>query len=1388
MSHRLATFCAVTEDSTADAAPERWRLERAGIINVYQYGNEVLDFGGGRLLLRGVNGSGKSTAMNMLLPFLLTARQRDIDAAQDQRGPLRSWMLEGRDDPQPVGYLWIEYRRGGEFFACGCGIRANRQADNVTTWWFATSQRPGIDIDLVTDGVALSADALRDRLGGDPVFRERDRRDYRRLIEQRLFGGAGLDQHIRLIDKVRNPRVGDRIDRDLPDDLMDALPQLSDRALTDAAAPLDDLDEHRRNVAALERTVSTLGSLLERYRAYCAADLRVRVADARRLLAEHQRSRRAAAKLHTQAGDTDAEVQRIDEEIAESESRVRRLRSEVSAVEESRAYQDGRQLDALRDLVERLVRQANDAQRRLGRADEVIVGATSELDAAQRRSHDDLGHLNEGLSHAAQIAERCGLAERPPPALGLRRSAIDGVDAVAPEPFDATDARRRLEGVEAAARQRRGDIGAVSAAQDRRDEAEARLDSARSALESAAEAHEQAAERCALLEASRADAMREWTARIEQWNDDSARLCDDAASPTAVADDAATAASAPQTRSDLQTRLTGSIEAAIATQSDRAAASAHLRSEARAAVEEQQAVLDELMGRAEPQPPRLGWQSPAVYCLADVVDFAAEVESADRVGLEAAMEASGLLSARPASADTLELATGELIVVDAEPAEHPLSRMLAVTVPSRLGGEVDERLIARLLASVNCERANGSGRQPDRAGNRGTDARTAVAAVSTDGSFRLGTLAGRHHKERAEHIGAAARLEALDRARELARGELERRAAETARLDELHADQRRLLIALQEHRNAFPSSTALDRAESAVETAAAELAHAETRRQAAADQAGQAEQAALGTEEELYRIAAAHALPRNRSSLREVTVRLAELDRYCAECASHLTTLRRSVSEWDRLADRLRLALAERDEAARALASATADRDEQQARLDMLTETVGAEYERVRAQRDRLKAELDDMDSDLPRLRERRDAAVGEQARLRAEADAAARAAGAAEAQCDAYRTEFEDVLGTRGYLDAVADGDEVEMPAAGAVGHTGLAAVADGAERLVGAGVEAGSPPETVSADGVRQSLRRQRDALGGGWDAYDFQPDPTRPLRIEVSGPLAASSTLAEARHGAAAQLRQTAGLLDRKQTDALRQLLQGLIATEIAQKMHGAKRLIDLMNQRLSSVATAHRVGVRLRWRRSPELDQSTSRMVELLAKQPDLRTPDENDAVRAALSERLEEARADEPDASYRQLIAQTLDYKQWHDLDVMVTRPEAAEARLTKRTPLSEGEKKLVTYLPLFVAVAASCDAMAESQAGSHGDQPGIARFVLLDDAFAKVSADNHAALFGLLVALDLDFIATSERLWGDHATLPELSIVEIVRDPTLRTILLDRYIWQGHATEQVAAA
>ena len=63
----------------------RWVLHRAGIINVWQYDRTELSFAGGRVLLRGKNGAGKSKALEVLLPFLLDADTRAMDATGRDR-------------------------------------------------------------------------------------------------------------------------------------------------------------------------------------------------------------------------------------------------------------------------------------------------------------------------------------------------------------------------------------------------------------------------------------------------------------------------------------------------------------------------------------------------------------------------------------------------------------------------------------------------------------------------------------------------------------------------------------------------------------------------------------------------------------------------------------------------------------------------------------------------------------------------------------------------------------------------------------------------------------------------------------------------------------------------------------------------------------------------------------------------------------------------------------------------------------------------------------------------------------------------------------------------------------------------------------------------------
>ncbi|MGF1599139.1 MAG: hypothetical protein ACFCVK_19850 [Acidimicrobiales bacterium] len=124
----------------------------------------------------------------------------------------------------------------------------------MTVWWFITPRRPGIDVNLVEARTPRSVDSLRDALGPESrVFTRDQRGEYRAELRSRLYGGADLSQHIRLLHVLRNSTVGDRIDADLDRYLNEALPQLSERAIDDAAQPLEDLEEHRSRIVHEER-------------------------------------------------------------------------------------------------------------------------------------------------------------------------------------------------------------------------------------------------------------------------------------------------------------------------------------------------------------------------------------------------------------------------------------------------------------------------------------------------------------------------------------------------------------------------------------------------------------------------------------------------------------------------------------------------------------------------------------------------------------------------------------------------------------------------------------------------------------------------------------------------------------------------------------------------------------------------------------------------------------------------------------------------------------------------------------------------------------------------------------------------------------------------------
>ena len=1331
---------------------DRWRLNRAGITNVYQYADETLHFGGGRLLLRGVNGSGKSTAMNMLLPFLLDADVRRIDAAGEQSSVLRSWMLTGRDELQPVGYLWIEFERDGAddaegamHLVCGCGIRANRSSDRVNTWWFITDRRPGVDLALVEARVPLSVEALRAELGHHAVFADTQRSAYRQAVRERLFGGRELDQHFRLLHVVRSPRVGDRIDSELPDYLNDALPQLSETALDDAAQPLEDLDEHRRNVHELTRTANALEALAEVYRAYAATDLRGRAEHLVTLSDDVTRAAQTARRAGRDAEEAAAALVAARLHADQLGLDEARLREEIAALEASPAYQEGHLLDDLRRHVADLQTALAAAQQRVVRSTAKVATAEAALHHATVTVEADVATVTAGLSDLAAAAAGLRFAARPPDAPTFQDSGV----------LDLAPQRIGLAQVRAARQQRQVDVDELDAAL-RRVEACA-TECERSERELSRRLDEQAAAGRRLEEARLrlAETVAEWRLALHAWITRVDEL-DPEREVTELDPAIVDVADLLDRRAEVAAALTRAVDRLVDHHGEqRAQLTAKRRAEV-AAADQLEAELEQLANRTHPVPPAAPWQRhQRGPVLADLIDFADHVSENARRGLEGAMEAAGLLGAEVLADGTLQLSDGELVVVAGDPVSSPLSRLLVPVVPDDAMGAVPG--ISEIVAILD---------------GLGTDLAAGATAtvVATDGRFRIGALSGRHLKAEAEHIGVTARRAAIERRRvQLATELAELRAdIERTELDIAAADA--VIAAIRGARTALPRPDQVTEAAQHAALADAQLAAAAERTDEARRRARSAEVALGDATTAMERTAFTHQLPTDAAALASVRGELLAAAATCDGIDNSLVLLARSHEARLGQVASYGEAVAELERTTSEAAAATETVEPQAMRLATLEDSIGVAYAEILLAVATSTADLTRVRRESSVALAATEEAIATETRLSVVAESALGDHEASAQRCVAAISPLRRALEVPGLLDAAA-----------ATGANLPAVEADpaGARTLAEALLVCVAAPERlgVGADNVRQSLRARRDQLGAGWDAEDLQPDPALPLAVQVTGP-SGRLPLAPASKRVRAQLDQQTGLLTAKQDQALRNLLQGLVAREVAEKMHAARELVQLMNRQLDRVTTAHGIGARLTWKRRNDLDEGLAGMIELLAMPPDLRTQEHDTQLAAALSQRLEGGRQLDPERRYRDLIAEVLDYRGWHEMSVIVRRPGRGDEKLTRRTPLSEGEKKIVSYLPLFAAVAASYDAIGETE-------PATPRFVLLDDAFAKVSEDNHAQLFGLLVQLDLDFIATSERLWGTHGTVPELAITEVLRDAELGVIVLEHSRWDG-ATRSVS--
>lgn len=1346
----------------------RWQPLRLGLVELFHYDSEEFWFRDGHLLLRGNNGTGKSKVLSLTLPLLFDAQIKPSRVEPDgDAGKKMAWnLLLGRHERR-MGYAWVEFARVGEdgqhhYLTLGCGLSAAAARAQVDSWFFVLDeQRIGQDLWLMSPTrVVLTRERLRETLqgGGGQVFDTATA--YRRAVDERLFH-LGAARYAALMDtliQLRQPQLSKKPDEaNLSHALTEALPPMSTELLADVADALNQLEEYRRELEEYEALERAVGQFNQRYQRYAATQARRQARALRSAQTGFDNASRELSEARTALLTAQGQEAQARHAQQQAESTLAAHRTRLEELQGDPAMADAKTLEKADTDARQRLTEAEAARKAQQTQQARHEHEQQHLHARNRRAEQTSRALAESRQEAAQAAERAGLVPR------YSASPLAAGDVSALEPLALDTARQDLR---QAVTHRREQLDALlqrCAEADRAGQAHAHAQALRDERSDEAEA--------AAARREQADAAvdQQGQALLEAWQRhfDGLRQLQPQGSTEALAA-LGTWTLSLQGDNPARAALHHAQQATSLRLAQRQAA---LQAEQQALTQEQ-AALHEERARLEqgedaaPPPPHWrgdhGRSGRTGAPLWQLVDFAPETPAEHRPGLEAALQASGLLDAWVTPDGGLLGAEGTPWPDDAQwlarPRQSPsLAAWLQPAVTANEApAPVAPDLLLRLLEGVAC----GPVDQP-----------SAEAWLAPDGRFRMGALAGAWHKPSADFIGYAARAAARSR----------RLADISLRLDELGQASTRLQqavaqlgadqsLAATEWQTA-PSDDALRAAHLQAQAQAREFNTARQRLDQADLQLRTAAQHWELARQALARDAEDMALPPEGHALHAIERALQDFGDSLNTLASATRELREALAEQAQQQQRTQQA----SDDARHAAEHSAERDtlaeEARIRLETLRESVGAKVQELQQRlRDARLAVTDAEAADR-----RQNVVLREAGEARAKAEQKVDDAQATLAERTATRQhavgQLQGFAATGLLATALPDAEAPATNQAWTIEPAlALARRAEHALTAVKDDDEAWSRVQSqVSQDYTElgralAALSHQAQAETSDFGlvvhiVYQNRPERPDQLSARLAGEIAERRELL------------TAG--ERK---VLENHLQAEIASAVQKLLRDAEHQVKAINDELHKRPTSTGVRFRLQWETLPEgadgapvgLDAARRR---LLNTSSDLWTAEDRRVVGEMLQQRIaaERSRADaDQGGSLLEQLARALDYRRWHRFRVQ--RWDGQWRPLSG--PASSGERALGLTVPLFAAVSSYY-----TQAG-HAHAP---RLVLLDEVFAGIDDAARGHCWALIREFDLDFVVTSEREWACSAELPGVAIAQLQRREGIDAVHVSRWTWDGRS-------
>ncbi|MFD8368425.1 SbcC/MukB-like Walker B domain-containing protein [Streptomyces hygroscopicus] len=396
----------------------RWRLVGAGLSNVWRYGDLELPAASGRLLLRGPNGTGKTTALEALWPYLLDLNGAKLAAGKARPTTLKLLMSEGASAKgRRYGYLWLTFASpagepaphasdgaAADDGIVSFGVRLQYSPSStpaVSVVPFTVPGRPLKDLPLRgPNNTALEHEEFSARVeaAGGRVFPGPE--EYIEDLAARIWSTTSGELRLLAsrLREVRNPTLlGDVSPAAAADALRQSLPGVDEDVLTATAEALAESDTTRVAFERDERAATLLQEFARVWTGHVTDVTRAAHTAARQAhddaSTRERHVQKCSGRLETAKADADqagSDAQRLDDAYQKAQAAVR-------AIENSAAY---RSHGHVMDLRKRLRAEQSAASSSYDSLHAAAQQARTQTKATRDALDDIIGDIKEAAAEA----------------------------------------------------------------------------------------------------------------------------------------------------------------------------------------------------------------------------------------------------------------------------------------------------------------------------------------------------------------------------------------------------------------------------------------------------------------------------------------------------------------------------------------------------------------------------------------------------------------------------------------------------------------------------------------------------------------------------------------------------------------------------------------------------------------------------------------------------------------------------------------------------------------------------------------------------------------------------------------------------------------------------